>query len=209
MWPLPYRGSLKESDISMSMAVNLGWRGTGNCAGIAPVVALFAGDRKSQDCQCRPLPPGKSALRSRRADRKSGTEHPGKVKPRKAFEALRGFVRWKIGGRASTKIMYFSVYIQYINFPSRIRYQQKYQQFLSVPTVRGHSLLILLKLTSWTWSGYAKRKSLRDESSRRIRESGVTEGKRKGILSNIFKHQKPPPRGQGPCGADGGLFLAG
>ena len=98
MWPLPYRGSLKESDISMSMAMNFGWGGTGNCAGIAPVVALFAGDRKSQDCQCRPLPPGKSALRSRRADRKSGTEHPGKVKPRKAFWTLRGFVRWKIGG---------------------------------------------------------------------------------------------------------------
>ena len=209
MRPLPHRHSLKQSDISMPMAMNFGRRGTGDCAGISPVVALFAGDRKSQDCRCRPLLSGKSTLRSRRAGRKSGTEHPEKVKPRKAFEALRGFVRWKIGGRASTNIMYFSVYIQYINFPSRIRYQQKYQQFLSVPTVRGHSLLILLKLTSWTWSGYAKRKSLRDENPRQIRESGVTEGKRKGIFSNIFKHQKPPPRGQGLCGADGGLFLAG
>ena len=73
----------------------------------------------------------------------------------------------------------------------------------------GHSLLILLKLTSWTWSGYAKRKSLRDESPRQIRESGVTEGKRKGIFSNIFKHQKPPPRGQGPCGAGSQLYFCG
>ena len=48
--------------------------------------------------------------------------------------------------------------------------------------------------------------------ARQIRESGVTDGKLKGIRCvSFFKHQmrKPPPWGQGPCGADGGLFLAG
>ena len=81
------------------------------------------------------------AFQARGQEIRDGTS--GKVKPRKAFWALRGFVRWKIGGRASTKIMYFSVYIQYINFSSRIRYQQKYQHFLSVPHCAVHSLLTL------------------------------------------------------------------
>ena len=132
MRPLPHRHSLKQSDISVSMAMNFGRRGTGDCAGISPVVALFAGDRKSQDCRCRPLLSGKSTLRSRRAGRKSGTEHPEKVKPRKAFEALRGFVRWKIGGscgdrtcdsllkrhRANTITDYNNTIFLYLNVPN-------------------------------------------------------------------------------------------
>ena len=81
------------------------------------------------------------AFQARGQEIRDGTS--GKVKPRKAFWALRGFVKWKFGGRASIKIIYFSVYIQYINFPSRIRYQQKYQHFLLVAYCQSHSRLTL------------------------------------------------------------------